>query len=491
MSKRGRIDASNLPYGTNDGGKWLRKVLHPADINVEVSGMPDTATNARAVLNYQFQSEVPVPSPATYNENITAYDADLYVYQDPIVYGLAVSYPSGTLDIAGKTVSFSIKEFEPCTITIPDNCAPRTIKVILNDQIEGNTRYEKMQSLQKYCQRYRMIYGGVQGIPACSALYDSGTIEACQQVFSPANGNVSDLCSGAWGTKTANHADGVVVPHQIFQSTDFADSGNSIQNPASLYCRYKEGIYMPYKLRNPLVHNYKGSEQKAVTSAPYIVTGVCSYAFDSSLNTHEFFEWRYNATTRTFTSPKPNIGIEFFAFKCVNKLGVQFYLAYSPQGNVLDGNVTLPDASEIAGYTKATSAAPADGYWYTFQKLPFVGEIDSPYILPVGDVNIGVISFKSIGIQAAVRLVFRMGVEMMITAGGVYSPFKHKSPKYDELAINTYIKACHNLRDAFLGDAGSAEGGGEFGGRIGEIIMAGGAHLIGNQGSSWYGQVSI
>ena len=51
-----------MPYETVDGGKWLGKALDPVNVMNDVVGMPDTTTNNVAVLNYQMQSECPIPN---------------------------------------------------------------------------------------------------------------------------------------------------------------------------------------------------------------------------------------------------------------------------------------------------------------------------------------------------------------------------------------------------------------------------------------------
>ena len=117
--------------------------------------MPDTATNARTVLNYQSQADISIPDPDTYiPTNISSYDADLYLYQNPLVFAMAVSYPQGTRDPSTGGI---LIDWRGGTITLPAGTAPRTVNIITNDQIEGTTFQEKTASFKNYCQRYRMI----------------------------------------------------------------------------------------------------------------------------------------------------------------------------------------------------------------------------------------------------------------------------------------------------------------------------------------------
>ena len=81
--KRSFSNISDFQYNTNDGGAWLRKALDPAELAVEVIGMPDTNTNARTILNYQSQFDIPPPDPDSYiATSVAGYDANLYLYQN-------------------------------------------------------------------------------------------------------------------------------------------------------------------------------------------------------------------------------------------------------------------------------------------------------------------------------------------------------------------------------------------------------------------------
>lgn len=532
MSKRKLSYISSIPYSTNSGGRWLRKALDPADIDVDIMGMPDTATNPRTVLNYQMQADIPTPDTDTFiPTNTSSYDADLYLYQSPIIYGMSVSYPQGTRDISTGAIQVDFQNF---TISCAAGTAPRTVNIFTNDQIEGSNYKAKLDSWTRYCQRYRMIYGGVQAIPACSALFDSGTIEATQQIFNPENTNVVDVSIDSNGANNDLYSNpgtasssGKVYKLQSFNVNDFPDSGNAIQNPTALYCRYKEGTYMPYKIRNPLVHQYLNSEERSVINAPFIMTNIAYYVYYQGVSngtTRGILD--YDPASRTFrpsgTLVLTNLyescqSISFY-IKCYNKLGVGFWLrfsTYSTSSSTADSNLqingqptaftlnlpnTLPSFNKTAPFSKTQLLYWTDPVDPTKTKTYFVEtdvmnadveNNDKAYseptsLLPITDCNLGVINFRSIGIQASVRLIFRIGIELLITAGGVYSPFKHKAPKYDEKAINSYIKACHNMRDAFLGNAATPEGHAEYSANMNSIVSS-----LNNPGSGWYGRVSI
>ena len=540
MSKRSREvittvrpSLASLPYSTIDGGRWLKKALDPVDINTEVSGLPDINTNQRAILNYQMQDDIPVPRSETFNPNVMqSYDADLYLYQDPIVYGMSVSYPQSTKNPAEFPITIDINldfnadtntRIVDCIVKLASGTSPRTYNVFYNNQIEGSTVSQKLDSLQRYCQRSRIIYGGIQAIPACSALFDSGTIEATQQIFSPENKMVTNL--------NTSSSTGVPYRCQVFKPNDYPDEGSSIQNATSLYCRYKEGLYMPYKLVNPLVYPYKGSEEKCLIEAPFIFTGVyprASFfrkASATSANlTTGYADFSYDVETNSYKATytytpadERFVGVQFY-IECVSKFGQKFYLEiepdkHTPPNQVKDfhGSFSLELPKTMGAYPHATSdlinqansqpmtpdPSPADENCTlrcTYITLnPYQTDtLDTvTFMLPQISTNIGVVCFRSIGLQASVRLIFRVGLEMMIVAGGVYSPFKHKSPNYDQKALNSYVRACHNMRDAFLGNAATPEGHDDYAAHIAEIVASDDSSNISNMGSRWYGKVSV
>lgn len=497
MTKRIRTLANlgDLPYTTIEGGKWLKKALDPADIETEIGGIPDTATNPRAILNYQFQGDIPIPNSTTYvASSIQSYDVDFYTFQNPILYGMSVSRPSGTKNMNEGIISLN---FTDGTVTIQSDCSPATVKLFLNDQVEGESMNDKLDSFERYCQRFRMVYGGVQGIPACSALFDSGTIEATQQIFSPETNSISDetILSGSSYT-----SDGKIHVNQIFNSNDFPDNGTSIQNSTSLYCRYKEGVYMPYKLRNPLVYQYKGSEQRCVNTAPFVLTsnvwGIGAGG-ETKLN--------FDANEKTFNPQTPITGTyEAFTFEAYSKTGIRFYIHVDRANGATIGTITLPDilpAYNSSTHLNVVPSGTTTGEPYIIGCYGGLSEYQggsmiaantkTVYNYPFSDSNIGLICFRSVGLQASIRVIFRMGVELMITAGGVYSPFKHKAPKYDQKALNSYVRAAHNLRDAFLGNAATPEGHADYAAHIAAIAMVDEDVSVSNLGSGWYGRVSI
>lgn len=512
MSKRTRTleTLGSLPYTTVEGGKWLKKALDPADLDVEISGLPDSTTNPRCVLNYQFQGDIPVPHSNTYVANTTqSYDVDFYVFQNPITLGMSVSRPAGTRNAAGTSISWDSTNK---TFRFGPGISLGTVQVFTNPQVEGESQNEKLDSLERYCQRHRMLYGGVQCIPACSALFDSGTIEATQQIFSPEHLNVNDNLTiqpikvennNVSTTAYRELLDNKVHQCERFEKNDFPDEGSSIQNPTALYCRYKEGLYMPYKIRNPLVYPYKGSEQRVYTEAPYIMSDTIYFRYSSGTG-YAVAAGVFNPETNSCSCPTVPTDIEQVLFLCYSKTGIPFYITMTYQH--IPNEFTFPEILPVYN-SKTLYGLGNDGlavedqtnfyhieggdFRLTDNVVQSANHDRTVCNIPTFDANVGIICFRSIGLQASIRVIFRFGLEMMITAGSVYTPFKHKAPKYDQKALSSYVRSVHNMRDAFLGNAATPEGHALFAAHIAAIAGDENGVYISNQGSRWYGAVSV
>lgn len=541
MKRKLAQSVSSLPFATNDGGAWLKKALDPAELGVDVVGMPDTNTNPRTVINYQMQSDILVPDSDTYvATTVSTYDADLYLFQDPIIFGMSASYPAGTKDPSSAPFACDFTnttDTRNLKITFAAGTAPRTVQVYLNSQIEGSSLAEKKANFTKYCQKFRMIYGGVQGIPACSEMFDSGTIEATQQIFNPEISPSTDIgyssitpvqgiTTSSWPADVTTNGvnlnkcmrynakyspnaamcslsnKGKIFQKVKYHDNDFPDSGIGIQNPTTLYCRYKEGVYMPYKIRNPLNHLYKNSEENWLEEAPYITSTIAFYSCQTT-DGYVSGPLDYDAATRTLSAnlQSPSQTLTVF-IKCFTKTGIAFWLCIGADTDTTLGTYTVNIPSlNIKPYTVNENEFPLylTGQGSDQHTLLYVMSLNAnlstnlidtsipeepPKALAPLDTNIGVVCFRSIAVQAAVRLIFRLGFELMIVAGGIYSPFKRSPPRYDQRAIDSYISAVHTMRDAFYGDAATTAGHDEYSMRISELVT-------GNLGSSWYGNVGV
>lgn len=63
---------------------------------------------------------------------------------------------------------------------------------------------------------------------------------------------------------------------------------------------------------------------------------------------------------------------------------------------------------------------------------------------------------------APIKLIIKIGIEILLNAGSPYSPFKFISPKYDESALKSYLRCTRAMRDAYFANAGGMGGQAEF-----------------------------
>ena len=620
------------PFATVEGGKWLSKALDPASIRTDVGGLPDTNSANVCVLNYQTQDaivpyDVSVTDGSITNAEYTSYDADLFLYQHPIYLGCSASYLSDTTNpadgrmkiMAGTTKITVAKDgANPAvpTLTIENSTrsdigvffsqvnsfsspvfGPRTVSLIKNEQIPGRTYADQQKSMSDFCQRYRVIYGGAQVIPSCSDNYNSGTVEACQQVFNSGesvSANINESTSNQAALRDFTPASGPAdvgrfVTTQVkmltFNTNDFPNSSDIVQNPQGLLTRYREGVFMPYKIVNPLNHPYLTAEEQKVINAPFWITGAQAKLYDTTnINNHkitkfpsgnnDWIQMVWDRKTNGFILPETafagngtiNAIMGWVVLNCVNYLGIGYnILIYMPSlASVtgtdtfrLDGNAnynSLANGNVITftSYFSTDSALNIDGSVsrYAFNTVPLANRVvksggglkyqpaaggNSTTIVDWvtgGRVNdgvvcsssanritvnqdasavqtlegnqlngmvtfpqhsrIGVINFRSISTTAGMKMLIRIGNEITLSSGTIYSMFKHRSPSYDENAIKSYLRCIHEMKDAFYGDAASDEGHDKYADMIRSIVwQTPPSDYITTQGINFSGQVSV
>ena len=620
------------PFATVEGGKWLSKALDPASIRTDVGGLPDTNSANVCVLNYQTQDaivpyDVSVTDGSITNAEYTSYDADLFLYQHPIYLGCSASYLSDTTNpadgrmkiMAGTTKITVAKDGgNPAvpTLTIENSTrsdigvffsqvnsfsspvfGPRTVSLIKNEQIPGRTYADQQKSMSDFCQRYRVIYGGAQFIPSCSDNYNSGTVEACQQVFNSGesvSANINESTSNQTALRDFTPASGPAdvgrfVTTQVkmltFNTNDFPNSSDIVQNPQGLLTRYREGVFMPYKIVNPLNHPYLTAEEQKVINAPFWITGAQAKLYDTTnINNHkitkfpsgnnDWIQMVWDRKTNGFILPETafagngtiNAIMGWVVLNCVNYLGIGYnILIYMPSlasvtgadtfrldgnanynslanGNVItftsyystdsalniDGSVsrcafnTVPLANRVVKSGGGLKYQPAAGGnsttivdWMTggrvndgvvcsssANRITVNQDASAVQTLEGNQLNgmvtfpqhsrIGVINFRSISTTAGMKMLIRIGNEITLSSGTIYSMFKHRSPSYDENAIKSYLRCIHEMKDAFYGDAASDEGHDKYADMIRSIVwQTPPSDYITTQGINFSGQVSV
>ena len=634
MSVQNLWKGVNSPFNTVEGGKWLSKALDPASIRTDVGGLPDTNSSNVCVLNYQTQDAI-TPYDVTLtsgagesNAEYTSYDADLLLYQHPIYLGCSASYLSDTADpaigkftIYGGTTSIKLGNdgaVSDLTITstdynkygiffsqsnpfAPSTFGPRTISLIKNEQIPGRTYTDQQAQMIKFCQRYRFIYGGAQVIPSCSDNYNSGTVESCQQVFNAGESVANNIKINQSNTDAlkdftpalGNDDTRSFVTSQVkvlnFNDNDFPTSSDIVQNPQGMLARYREGVFIPYKMVNPLNHPYLTAEEQKVINSPFWITGAKAKLYDNTNKTKHLItkfpsgdagDWISMVWDRQrngfVLNPVPTTPcfMGWLALECVSYLGIGFnILFYLPSANNVPASVsylgtmngtkdgvihTVLGAESTISITSSYSSEDPLSYDGSIRRnayntpaiaLPMLiknikivkagAEVSINGVTAFGTKNnatfipsygmyalsvanrvtinqdneanktlegnynngeitfpqhsrIAVVNFRSISTTAGMKMLIRLGNEITLSSGTIYSMFKHRSPTYDEQAIKSYLRCVHEMKDAFYGDAASDEGHDKYAEMIRSLVWQTPTEdFTTAQGAAFSGQISV
>lgn len=493
-------------WETQDGQKWLAKALDPAGMqSVDLKGLPDQESHNVVVLNYQ--SQYAVEPPQMYNavaNDASTYEAEMFFFQDPVVFGTAASYPTGTVDpLSGptKTVSLNFgctasgKTHAP-EISFPTTTGiifPRTARRFVNSQLAGHTTISgAYQNLKSFAQRHRIIYGAAQLVPTCSMQDNSGTISVSQAPF--VGDSYNDY--SVRGRETNDMAD---VSQDLAQYTqtrnglsvyypnDFPDTEDNIRNPASLLTRFYEGAYVPYKLKNPFHEDFINTSDARVTAAPFWTIGAAYQKVGETFYT----EMEWDSVGRVFTSAiqpggsRLNVDCQRLKLRLMSRTGAIKEIVFANKATITPGTTgcftysgldlgtalllsRIPgDAKDLLADNDSPETIPAqlsldgtpqtttvDGNTVPLKNGAFfrTGTDDDPRArLPT--TNIAACLCKSMNMKGNITLLFRLGMEIIVTGASTYSPFNHKSPAYDESAIKSYLRVIHHLSDAFYGNA--------------------------------------
>ena len=564
-TKRLRADeaarkAGLKPTESEEGRKWLWKALNPADPGTAAIGIPTGQSNNISTLNYQSQYDITAPPGVT--SAYPSFDCDLYLNHNPVIFGTAISYPSGSMDLSGvgtfeinttvntaeKTVTVKITPDD-----IPDKpVAMRTVQQLTNSQIDprafqySNSLASKRVLYSQVIQKARLSYGAAHVIPTCSDLNNGGLITACQQVCEPKESMIDET-------------NGI---HLLsYNENDFPNIEDTIQNPQMYSARYNDGCYMPYKIRDPFNNDYVPSEREMTCRAPYVVTGV------SLLVADQFGTMAGNVFTRTETSQATNYTVRQVPMILTQATDSTMFTIEATTSTALTGGntaqnmsnvlairfdvcnligqrgyfyVSLNDESKVSttstsyGFSNIISNATSSTTYKQMSNMfngPFaetisgsfaVGQLEAanngplwqsmfqgkqwfrlPRLITAWDAQGTGASQNPMGIQwvsvdttltslsslkaltrgtipdmlekqmctvhmtgvsatAPIKLIMRMGVEILLTASSLYSPFKYISPEYDESAIKSYLRCTRAMRDAYYANAGGIGGQAEF-----------------------------
>lgn len=564
-TKRLRADEAARKAGlksteSEEGRKWLWKALNPADPGTAAIGIPTGQSNNISTLNYQSQYDITAPPGVT--SAYPSFDCDLYLNHNSVIFGTAISYPSGSMDLSGvgtfeiNTTVDEVKKEVTVKITpddIPDKpVAMRTVQQLTNSQIDprafqySNSLASKRVLYSQVIQKARLSYGSAHVIPTCSDLNNGGLITACQQVCEPKESMIDE-------------ANGI---HLLsYNENDFPNIEDTIQNPQMYSARYNDGCYMPYKIRDPFNNDYVSSEREMTCRAPYVVTGVSLLVADQFGTVNEGVFTRsttanatnytvrqvpmtltqatdstmftIEATTSTaitegdIAATKSNVlAIRFDVCNLIGQRGY-FYVSLNDESqnnvesksygfsNIISNSTSSTSYKQMSnmfngpfvegmsgGFTAGQLKAETNGplwksmfqgkQWFHLPRLitawdsQGLGASQNPVGIQWVSVDTTLTSLSSLkaltrgtipdmlekqmctvhmtGVSATapIKLIMRMGVEILLTASSLYSPFKYISPEYDESAIKSYLRCTRAMRDAYYANAGGIGGQAEF-----------------------------
>ena len=318
--------AASMNASTTAGRDWLLKALDPISIKSEILGMPNAKNHDVVVMNYVSNYTLGPPTYFGSDSLKDSFDADLRLFQHPIVFGVMHAGRQGTRRL-DQTTPFTITRFTSSTpvenrkITIkhPIGHEPWTSNIFVNQQLkaakssESNRINYLAQNFSKNAEAYRAIYGGAQLIPTCSTMYNQGIIAATQQIFNPTfkdnlsfqsiPKNTPIVSENGDNNTTAAYPAPQFGVSQAFSTSkvqkltpsDFSTFSNVMTNPRAMSIRFSEGLIVPYRLSNVLENEFE-------TTDNWTISGQTSYNilwfYDSTGN-----PYTYNRETQTWTSP--------------------------------------------------------------------------------------------------------------------------------------------------------------------------------------------
>lgn len=572
MSKRARVTISSeetarkaglRAFETSEGRAWLWKALNPQNVETAAIGIPSYQSNNISCLNYQSQYDITPPS--NISANAPSYDVDLFLNHNPLLFGTAITAPTGTMDlseIGGLRINYAPIAPGANTQNVmlsPENIPKKTVALrtttqLINSQINPEVfRYSGSLASRRILysqltQKARMTYGMMLAIPTCSDMNNGGLITACQQICEPRK-------------VLLDEKQGVYL--NSYELSDFPDITDTIQNPQMYSARYNDGCYMPYKMREPFTQPYISSEREVTSRSPYVVTNISLICMNtvnrvpavdqqnpaySNFSTIEIFP-TISQTTSSFqaiaTIPIPQgearsyvLAIKVYVTSLTGQRGYYFIStndsskAVKPahpeqEAIILTSDLTNPskllfDSERNARPTSNIFNGPVfEGEWPAARGLGLAGdavsfieesfddnyyieipniitfydvqgnnvEIYNPTGLEYGSLDITVdqngnpmpnnpisrgtipdmlenematIHMTGVSNTAPIKLILKMGVEILLTSGSPYSPFKFISPKYDESALKSYLRCTRIMRDAFYANSGGVGGQVDF-----------------------------
>lgn len=443
---------------------------------------------------------------------------------------------------ASSTYTLSVAEAQSSKPLTLSSCAAFYNKQINPSAFNtGDTLASKTNLFKILTEKSRICYGGATIIPTCSDQYNSGSLTVCQQIFNPRESVLGDNSDIRLETYLENDfpdtSDAVQNPQMYYgKFQDGAYIPYKLVDPSNSNYRNSESAVVtrsPYWVTNVslLVAPVDGSNATTILSyesptvalptgqsgglnmtwsVPYTVTGalpvglrftIVSYTGQRGYFTVSLADAEYNGvgngsllrldqTTDTAvaclntTAASPTPWIE--GTQCVpgtysmwvsNTAATGIYFALPREFTMFDlrSGKALANAPGVHFVSQDTAAPNAPG----------------TYIPPYNGNELITVQMSGVSNTAPIKMILRYGVEILLTASSIYSPFKFMSPKYDESAVKSYARCIRNMKDAYFANAGSTIGQVDFVNKILNLIETDAPDdmRVLNQGGQWTGVV--
>ena len=301
-------------------------------------------------------------------------------------------------------------------------------------------------------------------------------------------------------------AGGRKYPVTYYDEAMFPSNEDIMQNPQSLITRFYEGAYIPYKLSNPLETNFISSGQKQATRTPFWIVGAEYYTVSTDDNAGEVrndltnavyvphnMTWDYE--TQSFEAPV-NGAASRIALLYQTYTGIQGkfiwdldtideahedyvngekyvgFLQYRTSPLVLNVNLETDtfigksysgalntNSAQYLNYPKTFDYKIRDNPVQANQGIFLKGYTlcDSRAIISFTNCPFTAVHFAALNSRGNIKLMTRLGLEIVCASGSVYTPFVHIAPAYDDACIKNYIRVSHGMRDGFYGNSATPE----------------------------------
>ena len=409
-----------------------------------------------------------------------------------------------------------------------------------------NTLWGRSNLFASLSQKSRICYGGATVIPTCSDENNSGTLAVCQQIFNPRRSTLpGNSTIGLWTYDERDFPDtsdtvqnpqmyygrfqdGAYIPYKLVNPSDseYVNSENKIVTRAPYYVTSVSLLLaVPPASGNATIVQVKGADFNNNQTDDDQVKGhklyfdvsdyVSSNVFPSILGVR-FTVMLYTGQRGFFTLTK----VADAAGKPTSFYSVE--TGGSPITSVARGATTpYQEGSTISAANLTSEAllinASTDPIFIDLPSLMTACntqgdlETDNPYgcwfvtqdsvptldpavyapICPYNGARLTVVHMSGVSNTAPIKLLLRYGVEILLTASSIYSPFKFMSPKYDESAIKSYARCIRGMKDAYFANAGSTIGQVDFVNKILNMLETDAPDdlRVMNQGGQWTGVV--